>query len=1009
MALLQSIFAFAGPVPETKKEKRAKSETREADAKKERAKSQTEMRQAGPKREAASTKRAVSQTSARNQLDSQPTSTPQPELLPEKKQKKNIPKKENPKRELSKPQTETREADPKRETAASSKRSLSRTAKDKLDSPLTSAAKPASPRKRPVPPPLMTPSPPAPAKATAVLPVANVFGKAIGKSLPPVPPMPPVQPQGKVPQSPAKAPKLPVKLPQPPVKPAMAMKASIIQAHLQPPMSDKRRQSITSESSEKWDSSEDEGAAPAKKRAFFSFSDRQLLEDELSPMSPTSPGTLAERLAEGRRNVKQFDSAVSMAEVVKVVSPVLKGPICDKWGECLTKPKAEGDPSPTASTADPSPASESAAAAASSASSSSDSSPNTSPCKMRERPAALGALATAPCLTTSVSFPRTREMQKQAEGPFAPGKWRPADDLLHALYVQRALGADRWPRSFEAALAVALWQLPNFLLAALLAPAPAFIVPSETWLIAVPPLLILPIFTWFRLCRWDRSLMASADHALLLEAKQQLHAPLGWGDNGAVFGANLGAAFTALDLPQNELLLSRAIYRHTPRRIFLFACFFLVILLGLRFAAGMGAAAQTLTASLTILIYMVFVLDPCQIPSRAEALDDRIVCMEAAVNSMLDAFRPLLGPDGCRLPPAVQDLPTPTTPSKGGKRQRHFSVRLVTANKQTLRASVHFPSSDAISTGTDRFVVYSPLAKFGIAVIRAMDSASKCVLGESAAGSLDRSITFTPDSPGVASLSSLFAMQFSKPPRRRLRDDDLASVSTSSTFSSRGQRGQLDEAALQLAIAAVSAMSSRRKEPLEAFRMRGTGRAVIPPKSAQDEPCLVLTLPIGHLKYTEALGVSGHDVFGVVRTPNEMRRLFQKSKLKEGPLHICKLPTGSTGSKSSDFDDISNDGRSDDSSCSPRGEISDDEFGGGAKTSRPASPAKYSKIPDLTAPVQIAMLFDSFEERDACVRLLENASLVSGSPSVSEKLPDSRAVGTWLSRLAARLHDLLVA
>lgn len=839
---------------------------------------------------------------------------------------------------------------------------------DPLSARASLAAAPApapAAKKRPVPAPLtqMTPSPPVPAKAgslgkpsAAALP-ANVFGRAVEKVLPSAPAS---------------------KAPQTAVASHLCFPAEMPHCHSEVSESSAGTHCDSSDEEnfrQKGNHGKDERAGDAKEsqqRKCPSFTEHQFFED-----SPLPAMEAAKSL-----KVMREKQAAAMAEASAVKPEVVKkGPICDKWGECQVKPR-KGE------IADAGPSKGLAVCISSQWPAASESIP------YKARPAP----APPPRLATFVRLPRTREMEKMAAKKTIIRR-TDADELLQTLKGQGALGSPHWPTSWAAAWAFVRWHIPNLLIAAALVPSVFFAVPStEVWFIGVPPLLILPIYTWFRLARWDRQLMATADHALLSEAKEQLRAPLGWGDNGALFATNLGAAFQALNVQQHELLLARGGRRFLPRRVYLFAFLFVAMLIALRFAVSLQRTAQISTAVLTVIVFILIVLDPCQVRSKAGELDDRIEVIEAAVNTMLDSLRPLLGNDNwaSRSPrsesAAFPGLPVPSpsatqAPTKAGKRftsQRFFSVRLVTAEKQTVRAVLHLPaSSESDTLSRSKFSVYSPLAKFGICTNEFLESVSATVLGQSAAGSIDNAFSFSPEDPSSGFLTTWVASQISghQRSRQRQRSDDefstsLASVSTSSTMRS-GRANQVDEAALQLALAAVTALSRRRKEPLEAFRVNGPGRTVVPPKSVEDEPCLVITMLQGRLKYI----TRNEDVHGVLRNPNELRRLFQRQEEQRGGL-LSLAYRGGLPSPDSDQACIDSPRSSMSGGSTPRGAVSDEEELAGDQQGRPktpSSPARYAKIKDLSAPRHLAVLFDSYDERDNCLRLLHDSGIVSPS------------------------------
>lgn len=173
-----------------------------------------------------------------------------------------------------------------------------------------------------------------------------------------------------------------------------------------------------------------------------------------------------------------------------------------------------------------------------------------------------------------------------------------------------------------------------------------------------------------------------------------------------------------------------------------------------------------------------------------------------------------------------------------------------------------------------------------------------------------------------------------------------ASVSTASSIV-KSVDAEPGEAALHAALDTLRCLCRRNSEPLEVFRSRKGQRALLPPKSLEEEPCLVIAIPEEQLRIhdlatpprcTVCSCRARKDELGVLRSLSEVASIFWGSSEASG---TGTVPPGSS---------------SDAGKC----------------------PQHLSS----TSSGQIVTLFDSVEERDACLALLTEKMVPKGQDVV---------------------------
>ena len=543
---------------------------------------------------------------------------------------------------------------------------------------------------------------------------------------------------------------------------------------------------------------------------------------------------------------------------------------------------------------------------------------------------------------THVQFPRLVELRCKA----VDRSQRPVPEygaLVCLLQAQMVLGHSWTSDASVTSIVLHLvqWFLPYIvLLGVLLVVALATLDPSEAFLVFLPLPLLLPL-QQLRCRAWNRQLLGAVDKAAFADAFDQLRAPLGWGEDGQVFSANLNAAMQALNLPAGELLTSMQSRFHW--KLYLL-CTLVMVLPGVLFIVkndGQNLQAAEASALLLCVFALLMACAPGKEMRRSELVDQRLEALEAAFNALLDTLRPLLGP-------AAPPVHGKALQSSGER----FSVRMVTSERFTLRGTLTISQECSLQ-------ISCPLASFNL-VASGLEGAVPTELGRCAAGEVD-SMTLSPPRPQGIWATTL-GMRFTRQsPERTRRDDDLASVSTASTLT-RG-KNQVDEASLHLALAMVTALNRRQAEPLEVFFAK---TLMAPPKAAYDEPAIVLSLAEDQLTCQAGFGAFGPEMssqgrgcfrqrtvtkecFGVVRDPSEMRNLCEEGGSSSANLNSGESPCSYAASQGSDSEDEGNAGYKWPSSTRSNG--------------------RYAKL-FSAAPRHLALVFDSFAARDKCLEVI---------------------------------------
>jgi len=390
--------------------------------------------------------------------------------------------------------------------------------------------------------------------------------------------------------------------------------------------------------------------------------------------------------------------------------------------------------------------------------------------------------------------------------------------------------------------------------------------------------------------------------------------------------------------------------------------------------------------------FMVFVgCSPTGVRDRVKEADVRLTALEAAFNTMLDTLRPLVGDlnGGVAPPPPAR---TPTSPLARANLMActRFSVRLITKDRNTMRADLHVFCKDR-----PQLAVYCPLGNFTI-VSSIMDGVAPTELGMSAASPTMLAVSPNAASPlGLNAVAATMGINLGERRQRRREDDEystsLASCSTASTMRSKQHDYQPSEASLKLAMGMVTMVCARPSEPLEAFRPTVRG-ALVPPKAAMDEPSLLLALaaesvqilagadprtldaaysevdpcremcwiPKGLVAHRKVNAPVAEESFGVLRSSDDLEKL-------------CRLVPKAAGKPSSQPACTSL-GRSASFSDSEGSNLSDDEELG--KTRPPSLADGYLESLPANSSQHLALVFDSNEDRDRCLSLFELAGLL---------------------------------
>lgn len=554
---------------------------------------------------------------------------------------------------------------------------------------------------------------------------------------------------------------------------------------------------------------------------------------------------------------------------------------------------------------------------------------------------------------THVRFPRLTELLRSGKAlavrPVVPEYGK----MIGIMEAQMVLGHS-WTAEVTAtskALGLLQWFLPYVLtISALLVLAVAALQPSEAFWVPLLLPLLLPL-QQLRCRIWNRQLLQAVDKAAFADAFDQLRAPLGWGEDGQYFSANLVSAMQALDVQPGELLTSM---RSRLEWKLYICCTLVFVAPAVMFIKIDGMEAAQVPVLLLCALSLLAACTPGKEMHRSELVDRRLEALEAAFNALLDTLRPLLGPSA-----------QPTCAAQGkveaqSSSQERFGVRMITSERLTLRGTLTILQDDC------GLRVSCPLGSFEL-VASGLEGAVQAELGRSAAGEVDGMILLPPRAQGdswASFMRKLLGNQKSSEPRAR-RDDDLASVSTASTLT-RG-KNQVDEASLHLALAMLKAMNRHHCEPLEVFFAQ-RDLFLAPPKAPYDEPSIVLALAEDQLTCYASFGKESsaasrcfrrsaritEDHFGVVRDPSEMRQLCTDEE--QGPVgrvssaHLDESPRSYAASQGS---------YSEDEGISSKGKWPSSTRSGGG----------YSKL-FSAAPQHLALVFDTLVARDRCLELI---------------------------------------
>jgi len=474
-----------------------------------------------------------------------------------------------------------------------------------------------------------------------------------------------------------------------------------------------------------------------------------------------------------------------------------------------------------------------------------------------------------------------------------------------------------------------------------------------------------------RLIALDHRLFAAIDFCASEEVLRQMQAPLGWGENSGVFAAELSQALVALRIKPGSLLLARE-HRSVPRRLYI--CLgvgvALVLLLRLVRSIGVGESKEGRTiwpaseASVASIGAIVLVAFGCahgaagvRSRTRAEEADQRVEVLEAAVNSMLDMLRPLLGAGAGPVDPPGTAPKLPLAAKCGPvKLSNRFSVRLVTAERFTVRATL-----DIGEPGRDPFIATSLLDGLHIAA-SSVDRLTPTDLGCNKAVAVDLEALQARGSGRDTAWVTDFANRAGLSFGGYVAHDDAQSTSvhSGSTASTRDRKGdQWDEFSLRLAVAVVTALNSRRSEQLEVFR-RLKWR---PPKAAIEEPCLIFGMSSREVHVRDTRGHDREDRLGLFRNMSQVRRLL-------GDVDSASDATDSPRSS------IASCGTTPRSECGAWAPACTNP---GATTSKVVGGDVATNGLDLT---HLAVIFDTYAERDICEAALRRLMMSSNDSSV---------------------------
>lgn len=607
------------------------------------------------------------------------------------------------------------------------------------------------------------------------------------------------------------------------------------------------------------------------------------------------------------------------------------------------------------------------------------------------KPRALGtSLARRAAL---VRLPRAQEWM--AENPRAPPGARPVllewTRAAQQVRLQRVLSGG-WVDT----AALARWYMP-YLTVGILYTLTVMVAEFEVLLLHMP--LFLGLWTWnqARLARWDGLLLAVVDACTLEEVRKQFHAPLGWGEGGSLFAAHLNAALQGVRAAPNGLLLARPA-QSLARLPFACLATLLILLSALRavrassarggdsLLRNAGPVAEGGGAAVVLLLFVLVCCSHTQGRPRTSLADLRIEVLEAAFNALLDVLRPLVGPGAGAGERSCGTL-RPGGAGGAARKPSSFCVRLLTAERQTLRASISLSL-----TGEPSLLVACPLADFSLSAAGA-ENATRTDLGGSSATFDVEGPHRGPPSSGAAPWTAVLLARFGsgEQPHCRQEDDVLsATLSNTSTANRVSARGgdQVDEVALHLAMAMVAAICSRRCEPLEAFRsvMACGSGSILPPKATVEEPCLVLALARQKLHFSGGRGPRAAEAVaaspwrchcclasskGAVRckdTLGVLRDAAQLQKLLKGTAGLHSRGAAAEGEECP---------RSSFASGSTAAVTAEEERGG-----RPARLQPQQQLPGaaefagLATCLHLVLLFDSCSERDDCLAVLRSSRLL---------------------------------
>lgn len=567
-----------------------------------------------------------------------------------------------------------------------------------------------------------------------------------------------------------------------------------------------------------------------------------------------------------------------------------------------------------------------------------------------------------------VRLPRAQEWQ--VDDKRAPG--RPRDWALAAreLSRQSVLGTAARDVSTWALLR---WYLPYMVCAGVGFGAAAVLVGrSEFLALQLPILLTLLAAHLIRIQWWDKALQDVVDHCTRDEVKRQLHAPLGWGEGTANFSGNLTTILQAAIEQQGPLL--RPVGKSRWRQPFILASLSLGLLSVVRLARlgmnpeGMWANVwQSLEVIAAVGAILIFVFVGCTHnqagSSRKVEANLRVEALEAAFNSMLDVMRPLLGPGavpidfGCSA--GIQDLATTVLSNKLFK-STHFSVRLVSAEGQTIRTTLILKFGAATSITASCSLAGFSFAFGGAETAMATDLGDIGNLGVESALSAAANQGTGPSQSWAAGLIGRFRSE--QPRQEDAVSISIGSASTACTLKSK-RTDTVDEFSLHLVASMLRTLSARREYPMEVFRAGHLGGlGIMAPKAAVEEPCLVLGIAVEKMLWAEphlqGKGPAARlptDELGVLRDSGEMSRLLRGESRQGGSPRSSCASNGSALTLSSAEE-----------SGSPSFGMYNPKFT--VKTSTDQR--------SLGEQRHLAILFDTYAERDLCLSVLRSIGFI---------------------------------